>query len=234
MISLDFLHDNLKQTYDCFRKVLTDKNFDVVSSYLGWKGYEKGISKLFYVNDYVKLISQRQFSCILKENNGIDNQDIKGAIQIVYEFNVDTLTKVRLAFYPKPIIIEAHNIDNDSFIDTNSEEELQNIYHILSELIGISFDFTNTTHIRIDYDADVESHSKIHLQISGINELRLPMYFIPLPFHFIDFLTKHLLPLEYKQIIGKEPYISLKSRSNGKIEKFDNDKSKETSLFIDM
>lgn len=231
MISLALVHENLKKTYECFSKVLTDKNFEIVNTYLGWQGYERGISKLFYVQDYRNLVTDRQFSCALKENDGLQNQATKGLLQIIYDFDAGKLSKVRLAFYPQPIVVKAEYIENEDFTDRNSEQELQTVYDVLSVLVGYKFDFTNTTHIRIDYDAEVTAHSKTHIQISGINDLRIPINFIPLPFHFIDFLVKHLLPKEYKLIIKTKNYKALFAISNRDIEF---QAQEEKSFFVTM
>ncbi len=51
---------------------------------------------------------------------------------------------------------------------------------------------TNTSHLRIDFDAKVTSHHKCEIQIGAINNVRLPMSKLISPFTFFEFITKNI------------------------------------------
>lgn len=204
MIAISSIIDNLSATYKVFRKVIIDNNTFINTNEVGWKNYRPGIPKLVYSRQYEDLIRFRQFSFLLKD---------KSAIQLVYKYDDKGLEMNRLALYPFPKTI---NIDEDKieeYIDESLTDALETHYILLHDLMGQNISVSNTTHVRFDYDRDVTSHSVNHLQIDGIQDLRVPFARIISPFHFVDFIVQHLFPDEYNEIIKTEAYIHLASSS---------------------
>ncbi|HEY4194071.1 MAG TPA: DUF2290 domain-containing protein, partial [Mucilaginibacter sp.] len=68
------------------------------------------------------------------------------------------------------------------------------------------YKITNSSHLRIDYDPNVESHHKCEIQIGAINDIRLPINKILMPFTFCDFIFKNIFPVEYKSLKNKSTY----------------------------
>jgi len=54
------------------------------------------------------------------------------------------------------------------------------------------YKITNSSHIRIDYDCNVDSHHKCEMQIGAVNYIRFPLNRLISPFLFFDFILKNL------------------------------------------
>lgn len=228
------LYENLEQTFRLFSKYLTDKNFHQNEGVISWLNYKSGISKLLYVKEYENIVNKRQYSFKIKENNGFENQNILGIVQIYYEFNAKGLVKSKLAYYPIPKLLNIEEGEIESYIDINTEEKIKEIYDILSELVGFEFKITNTTSIRFDFDSKVKSHSRSHLQVDGINEIRLDTPYILYPFHFMDFIINNILPNEHKIILSTEDYKYLLNRSKKLIENDVQEEIDKSKLYCNL
>lgn len=150
---------------------------------ISWNNKKPGIHKNnYYPLEYQYILDSQQYSFLLYDSS---------FFQFYYHFDSDdTLYHARLAYYPRPInskdsykelFDEAENaLERD---DYNLSEHLYNI----TELIEIKKQHpSNTSHIRFDFDKKVQSHSESHIQFSGIQELRIPANFFPLPLSFVQ------------------------------------------------
>lgn len=147
-----------------------------------WSGRKPGIMKgVYYPLEYQALIDTQQYSLLLKDGS---------FFQFFFDFDdSDILKKARLAYYPKPIPTSDSQDDivvaYEDAIERSDEELFEHLYN-WTELIDLHKHPSNTSHIRFDYDTSVESHCEAHIQLSGIQEFRVPASFIPQPMAFVQ------------------------------------------------
>lgn len=160
---------------DC---VLTDTGSRVVS----WRGRKPGVFKnTYYPMEYQYLIDHQQYSILLSDGS---------FFQFYYAFSDNKLAKARLAYYPRPIatsdsVAELENAAEGA-IDRFDEDLYEHLYNWIELLDLQGKSPSNTSHIRFDYDANVTSHCKSHIQFGGVQELRVPSRCFPLPLVFIE------------------------------------------------
>ena len=148
--------------------MIIDDNSLSTTDAIAWGGYVAGIDKdLSYSDEYQQLISQRQFSFLLRDHS---------LIQVVYLFRAAAeLKKVRLAYHPPP-----HEASIDGApIDAPAEEW-----------------GTRLSHLRLDYAPEATTHAKSHLQVSGLPAIRVPLDVVVGPYLFLDFVVAAALPTE--------------------------------------
>lgn len=131
--------------------------------------------------EYQYLIDHQQYSILLSDGS---------FFQFFYAFNGGQLSKARLAYYPRPIATsdslgELENAAEDA-IDRFDEDLYEHLFNWVELLDLQGKSPSNTSHIRFDYDANVTSHCKSHIQFGGIQELRIPSECFPLPLIFIE------------------------------------------------
>lgn len=153
------------------------------SKTITWSGRKPGILKnVYYPIEYQYLLDNHQYSLLL--SNG-------SFFQFFYEFDQnDTLHKAKLAFYPKPIstsdtVQTLSDAANDA-LDRDDEILFDHIFNWVEYMEIENKSPSNTSHVRFDYDKEVTSHSKSHIQFSGVQEFRVPAEFYPLPLTFIE------------------------------------------------
>lgn len=224
MIPISSVFANLEATYTLFSEFILDRNYSQQPNVVGWPNYRPGISKQVYAKQYQDLISERQFSFLLIDGS---------AVQIHYAYDERGLKKVRLALYPVPKTVVVEPEQFDLYYDETISEVLESHYMLLHELMGQGVSVSNTTHVRFDYDRDVTSHSINHLQIDGIQEIRIPFKHLIMPFHFMDFLIKNMYNEDYKAMSSSAGMRYLVAASKGqRIDiPLDNDYQ---SIFISM
>lgn len=211
----------IKKTY---KDLIITNNFHVLAdTAITWPNYKKGIFKNFYSKEYEFIIKNRQYSFLLK--------DSLGCVQFFYEFTKEgkVIKKIRMAYYPYPVILKENANDVESYLDDAYDETLLEYYYDVWEVFNHQFELniddqelrsvleksltlgnnesienlllakfdykyqhTNTSHFRIDYDADVTSHNKCEIQIGAINNIRLPLDKIISPVVFFDFILKNI------------------------------------------
>jgi hypothetical protein len=156
---------------------------DKGSHLITWRGRQSGIeTNAYYPLEFQYLLDQQQYSVRLIDES---------FFQIFYKFSEDDrLVAARLAYYPAPMPLHVTAEDlvdsAEAALDRGDEELFNNLYS-LSELMSLkSLHPANTSHVRFDYDSTCVSHEPAHLQFGGINDLRLPANFVPLPLAFLE------------------------------------------------
>lgn len=150
---------------------------------VSWHGRKSGIIKsLYYPLEYQFLIDSHQYSLLLSDGS---------FFQFFYSFDVnDKLVSARLAFYPRPLptrdLVEHMLAAADEALEREDDDLFDHLYNWteLMELKGQNP--SNTSHIRFDYDSNVEAHSPSHLQLSGLHEFRIPANYFPQPLAFVQ------------------------------------------------
>lgn len=228
--------DSILLTERIFRNLITTSNYCKISlETVGWKNYTAGIFKNIYAKEYELIIRNRQYSFLLAEG--------KGCIQFYFSFDGNAIQKVKMAYYPYPVMVKESADDIESYLlDMDDEligEYYFDLWNILShqfelsindeelkELVRISklkgndetpenlilgqfeskYEYTNSSHFRVDYDSKVTTHNKCEIQIGAINNIRIPMNKLITPFLFFDFIAKNVFPDKYKTIISKSNF----------------------------
>jgi hypothetical protein len=130
------------------------------------------------------LVDNHQYSIILKDGS---------FFQFYYFFKNKVLTSAKLAFYPVPVGCKS-NIDEllnvaETALEREDDFLFQHLYN-WNDLLTVSGHYPiNTSHIRFDYDPRANTHEPSHLQFGGVNKLRLPADFYPLPYAFVQLVS---------------------------------------------
>lgn len=156
-------------------------DFDDLQTTISWYKRESGVyDKVYYPVEYQKLVDRHQYSIILNDGS---------FFQFYYHFNRNILISAKLAYYPVPTGCKSDLDEILDIADTALDKEDEHLFQHLfnwNDLLSIGKHFPiNTSHIRFDYDSSVESHEPSHLQFGGVNKLRLPADFYPLPYAFV-------------------------------------------------
>jgi len=163
---------------------------------ISWQGRKPGIYKnSYYPIEYQKLLDSQQYSILLTDGS---------FFQFYYGFDeAEALKKGRLAFYPAPI--KSTSTQDDIFsaaedaLDREDHDLYDHLYNWTELMESQGHTPCNTSHIRFDFDASVTSHCQSHLQISGIQELRIAADFFPQPLAFIQIceaVVNGILPMD--------------------------------------
>lgn len=143
-------------------------------------------NRTYYPLEYQFLIDRQQYSLLLSDGS---------FFQFYYAFDQeDQLAAARLAFYPPPVPTMEDGAMLLDAAERSAESEDEFLFEHLSncvELIdALKIHPANTGHFRFDYDPTAEgTHSISHLQFSGVNGVRLPASFFPMPSAFIDMIA---------------------------------------------
>lgn len=65
----------------------------------------------------------------------------------------------------------------------------------------------NTSHIRLDFDSKVSSHSKCHLQVGAINDIRIDSKKLLNPFVFFDWILKKINIEGYSGVSQRQAFL---------------------------
>lgn len=236
-MKIDDVLENIKLAEKVFRPIILSTNYRKETSEISWPNYAPGIFKSLYAKEYERIIQNRQYSFLLKDN--------LGCIQFYFYYNKDQLVKMRLCYYPYPVVINMGAEDIENHLADYNDEVIAEYYYDLYSLFTHQFElkitddalkdliekarqagnfdsnenlilgkfenkykFTNSSHIRIDYDVNVISHHKCEIQMGGINNIRLPMEQIISPFTFCDFIFKNIDSVRYQTIKAGSAYES--------------------------
>lgn len=199
--------ENLHLTRSLFKGIIQDKNYEQITDVLiSWKNYIPGIPDLIYTREYESLVAKRQFTFLLIDDS---------IVQAVYKFDKrGEISVIRLAYYPRPELKKLRLEEVDSYYDDSINDYFKEQYFLMFDIISSDFKVTNSNHFRIDYNSVHESHCKNHLQFGSINDIRLPVDNLILPFTFIDFIAKNLFSSSWNAILGTPDYKFLKSRTD--------------------
>jgi len=248
-MKIDTIIDLLDVIKETHKDIIITNNYDKISdSKISWKNYKTGIFKNLYSKEYEYIVKNRQYSFLLKDNLGciqfyyeFKDDDLMKIKMAYYPYPVKLRESgAQIESYLEEIYDEAlidyyydiWEIFNHEFeLDINDSElrkvlekssslgNNESIENLLLAKFESKYEHTNTSHIRIDYDANVDSHNKCEIQIGSINEIRIPINKIISPVTFFDFIIKNILRRNeyYKEIIKKSSYKNLlhHNRING-------------------
>lgn len=161
---------------------------------ISWRGYKPGIlNNMYYPMEYQWLLDNQQYSYLL--SNG-------AFLQFYYLFNGDgKLKSGRAALYPRPISSNSTPSDiykaAEDAISTENDDLGDYLLNIVEEFELTGVTPSNTSHLRLDFDASVETHDCAHIQFGGMNNIRISANFFPTPYGFIEIIADALSDLEH-------------------------------------
>lgn len=183
----------------CFSKILLDSNTDRTASTISWRNYKPGIDKGFaYAAVYQRLIDSRQYSFLLEDNS---------FFQFFFEWENQELRKAKLAFYPTPVKISGALNSLLESAELSGVDLLEELYFGAEAWVNRGIDIVNTSYIRLDYDSKVDTHSKCHIQVASINEIRITSQYLINPFNFFTWITEHLKFKQFDSILASHGYL---------------------------
>lgn len=148
-----------------------------------WQNRKPGILKgLYYPMEYQYLLDTQQYSYLLSDGS---------FFQFYYKFDSkNNLKKGRLAYYPTPLSTK-ESVDEllkeaDNALERDDDQLYEHLFNWTEWLEIRKIHPSNTSHIRFDFDSEVKKHCKSHIQLSGVQELRIPANFFPLPLIFVQ------------------------------------------------
>jgi hypothetical protein len=216
--------------------ILTGNAKKLSSELISWDNYRPGIFKSIYAKEYEAIIKGKQYSFLLAEDQGCiqfyyeyQGTVLKKAKLAYYPYPIelreeaqdveslydDTDDPVIQQYYFDLWNILSHQFELTVTDETLLQNALKNAIEVgntetMGALILARFNdkykLTNSSHIRIDYDAAVESHHKCEIQIGAVNKIRFPMKHLVSPFVFTDFIAKNLFKDQHVEIIKKAAY----------------------------
>lgn len=235
-MTIDKLLEDIVLSRTVFKSLIVSTNYSKLNeNEISWKNYKPGIFKTLYAKEYETLIRDKQYSLHLKDNGGLiqffyqfqDAKLVKMKLAY-YPYPIglrDTTEDLEnlMADYNDESIAEyyydLYNLFSVQFKKTIPDETLSNLIEEAKEagdtnddevlMLGTfesKYKFTNSSHIRIDFDSNVTTHNKCEIQMGGINIIRLPLNKIIMPFTFCDFIFKNVYKTEYKSISRKKDY----------------------------
>lgn len=182
-MNADYINQCLDQINNIYSDLLLTSNYYRKSRAVSWNNYSPGIfNKVLYAKEYEQLVGERQYSFLLIN---------KSFFQFYYKFSGEGLTKAKLCFYPYPISNKEDAEDLEEYFCQSGTDILETYYFGLKELQEMGVVSTNSSHFRLDYDHEIESHCKSHAQYGGINDLRIPLDHIINPIIFFEFIIKN-------------------------------------------
>ncbi|MDF2180599.1 DUF2290 domain-containing protein [Neptuniibacter sp. CAU 1671] len=190
--------DNISSLYS---SMLLEDNFLAHEKIVSWKGHRPGILKnIVYAAEYQKLLDEKQYSFLLKDNS---------FFQFYYEWKDEKIKSARLCYYPAPVKING-TLDNlRELAEESGIDLIQEIYFGAETWVDLGIDVVNTSHIRLDYDSNVTSHSKCHLQFASFNCFRISSSVLLNPFIFFEWIFMHINTGAQKEISNKKTYPSI-------------------------
>ncbi len=182
-----------------FPRLILDRNFVLDGSCVSWPAYRPGIfSGVNYLEEYRNVVDRRQYSFLLDGGN---------AIQLYYFWEGSKLRRARLAFYQSPTDFadwgtqwyESEIAASDLMYFQSGEED-----HDTAE-DAVTYG-TCWSHFRFDYDSNVETHDKSHLQHSATNNFRVPSARIFAPYYFFCSIASSFYPAVKEVVASKHPH----------------------------
>ncbi|WP_242388691.1 DUF2290 domain-containing protein [Kosakonia cowanii] len=182
-MNINAIEESLNYINEQYSEIILTSNYIKKNNAVTWQNYKKGIyNRILYSKEYEMLLNERQYSFLLKD---------KSFFQFFYEFENNELIKAKLCYYPYPLSNKESDIELLMYLEESGSELLDIYYYGFNELLHHGIKSTNTSHIRFDYDKDVNSHSKSHIQYSGVNNVRFPLIHVFIPITFFDFIICH-------------------------------------------
>ncbi|MDL9984669.1 DUF2290 domain-containing protein [Providencia rettgeri] len=170
-----------------FGSIIQSNNVNINTNVISWDNYKPGIiSNVSYLREYQKLLDSQQYSYLLIDNS---------FFQFYFDYNSKgELVKCRLAYYPKPELAPETADDLAEYSSTASDFLADIMDEVALEMLEHETRLTQNSHLRFDYDSEVKSHSKCHLQFGGINDFRIASRHLVLPFAFFSKIVSDFAP----------------------------------------
>lgn len=207
-MNIDQIENCLVDISNIFSNIILNTNYSVKKDQnkISWKNYHPGFKKNeVYALEYQNLIDKKQYSFLLYDNS---------FIQFFYEWKKDNILKARLAYYPVPLKIGNALEDLRISAEESGIDLLDDLYFGFEYWQEKGIDIVNTSHLRIDYDPIVKSHSKCHLQVGALNEIRIDSENLTNPFSFFDWIVSNIFRDFHKEIKITSQH-KIKSKNNG-------------------
>jgi hypothetical protein len=245
-MKIDDILNELETIKSTFRgKILTSNYKKIDSDVISWDDYKTGIYKNFYAKEYEFVVRNRQYSFLLSDDKGcvqfyyffkedvlqkmrmayypypIELNDAKDELEELYD---DTNDKRLEEYYYDLWNIFTHNFeltvhDDDLkklVLDSKLHGNNESVESLLLTKLDYKYKVTNSSHIRVDYDVDVDTHHKCEIQIGAVNYIRFPIKKIISPFIFFEFIFKNIFRVEFNDLIEKRDYPTKKAISKKK------------------
>ncbi|MBS3799087.1 DUF2290 domain-containing protein [Pseudoalteromonas sp. BDTF-M6] len=197
-MDFQYIERALRDINSHYSSILLESNHIKENSQITWPNYRAGIfSKTVYGSEYQKLIDSKQYSFLLFD---------KSFIQMFYEISGQEITKAKLAYYPVPLKISNAYNDILESAEESGLDIMEDLFFGVESWVDKGIDVVNTSHIRLDYDSKVDSHSKCHLQVGAINDIRIDSEKLLNPFIFFDWIVSKLNFKEYSDLTAKAQY----------------------------
>lgn len=234
-MTIDYVFQNIQLAETVFRELIVTSNYRRINNSITWDNYTPGIYKNLYAKEYEIVIKNRQYSFLLTRDKGCIQifYDFKdGNLQKVklayYPYpailNDEQIDVENFIDDSDDRIIQEYYYDLWSILTHQFElslpdEKLQDLIStsllvgndekadvLLLKKFDSKYQFTNSSHLRVDFDANVNTHHKCEIQVGAINYIRLPLNKIITPFTFFDFIAKNIYPNEYQNIRSKAAF----------------------------
>ena len=235
-MGIDDIIEELNVIKTTFRSKIVTSNFNKIDeTEISWDNYRAGIFKNIYAKEYETLIRNRQYSFLLSDSKGFiqfyynfKGDEIIKVKMAYYPYPVelseskddvenlinDTDDEVLMEYYYDLWNIFSHTFEltvNDDELkkliqDSISHGNNESIESLLLAKLDYIYKITNSSHIRVDYDANVKSHHKCEIQIGAVNYIRFPLQKLISPFLFFEFIFKNIYADDFAKIIKKADY----------------------------
>lgn len=174
----------LRDINSIFSDLLIDTNFISSDLTTSWPGYKPGIfNQLAYAAEYQRLIDDRQYSFLLGD---------KSFFQFFFKLKDGEVVSAKIGYYPPPIRLSNALDDLLEAAEISGVDILEEFYIGAESWMDRGVNVVNTSHIRIDYDPSVTSHSPCHIQFGGMNEFRIPSKSLINPFVFFEWVCRSI------------------------------------------
>ncbi len=183
---------DILQNIEFVKKVLSNYiQTNLISSSvdeISWRNYRPGVfNNHYYPLEYQWLLDNGQYSILLR--NG-------AFFQFYYKFDGKGLRYAKLALYPRPIPSFAKSDDITALAEKSFDMDdlslSEYLMNVVEEIDQTNIVPPNTSHVRFDFDREVNSHEISQLQFGGVNEVRIPANFFPIPYSFVELMASAL------------------------------------------
>ncbi|AQW92101.1 DUF2290 domain-containing protein [Elizabethkingia anophelis] len=132
-MGIEKIKEFLDTIKDVHKDIILTNNYDKVSdNTISWQNYKSGIFKNLYSKEYEYIVRNRQYSFLLKDN--------LGCIQFYYQFDKGNISKIKMAYYPYPVVLNEVKDNIESYLDEAYDETLLEYYYDIWEIFNHEFE----------------------------------------------------------------------------------------------
>lgn len=235
-MGIDEIIEELNVIRTTFKSKIVTSNFKKINeTEISWDNYNAGIFKNIYAKEYETIIRKRQYSFLLSDSKGFiqfyynfNGNKIVKVKMAYYPYPVelreskddvenllyDTDDEILMEYYYDIWNILSQTVEltvNDDELkkliqDSISQGNNESVESLLLAKLDYKYKITNSSHIRVDYDANVKSHHKCEIQIGAVNYIRFPLQKLISPFLFFEFIFKNIYADDFAKIKKKADY----------------------------